>query len=35
MVNVEQTEELLASVPEHVLVVFDEAYGEYIDREDC
>ena len=34
MVNVEQAEELLASVPEHVLVVFDEAYGEYIDRED-
>ena len=34
MVNVEQTEKLLASVPEHVLVVFDEAYGEYIDRED-
>jgi len=34
MVDVKQTEKLLDSVPENVLVVFDEAYGEYIDRKD-
>jgi histidinol-phosphate aminotransferase len=30
MVSVEEVEQLLARVPEHVVVVFDEAYFEYV-----
>ncbi|MFQ6672353.1 MAG: histidinol-phosphate transaminase [Candidatus Tectimicrobiota bacterium] len=34
MVTAEAVEALLAEVPDHVVVVMDEAYVEYIDRED-
>lgn len=34
MVTAKEVEELLATVPEHVVVVMDEAYVEYIERED-
>ena len=34
MVTAAQAQKLMDYVPEHVLVVFDEAYGEYINRAD-
>jgi len=30
IVTTEEVEELLAHIPDHVMVVFDEAYGEYV-----
>ena len=34
MVTQNQVEQLVEQVPNHVLIVFDEAYCEYIDRSD-
>ena len=34
MVSADEVEQLMARVPEHVIVVFDEAYFEYVRRSD-
>ena len=34
MVTQKETDELLAKISDNTIVVFDEAYAEYVDRED-